>query len=70
MGGKTVVVVGMGNSAMDIARELAPPWMADELCVSARRGVWVLPKYLNGQPADKAMCRPDPQGWASRRRAS
>ncbi|MBJ7356542.1 NAD(P)-binding domain-containing protein [Nocardioides sp.] len=57
--GKRVVVVGMGNSAMDIASELSSPWMADTLYVSARRGVWVLPKYRNGQPADKVMAPPD-----------
>ena len=59
MRGKRVVVVGMGNSAMDIASELSAPWMADTLYVSARRGVWVLPKYRNGQPADKVMAPPD-----------
>ena len=57
--GKRVVVVGMGNSAMDIASELSSPWMASTLYVSARRGVWVLPKYRNGQPADKVMAPPD-----------
>ena len=57
--GKRVVVVGMGNSAMDIASELSSPWMAATLYVSARRGVWVLPKYRNGQPADKVMAPPD-----------
>lgn len=57
--GKRVVVVGMGNSAMDIASELSSPWMASTLHVSARRGVWVLPKYRNGQPADKVMAPPD-----------
>jgi cation diffusion facilitator CzcD-associated flavoprotein CzcO len=56
---KRVVVVGMGNSAMDIASELSSPWMASRLYVSARRGVWVLPKYRNGQPADKVMAPPD-----------
>jgi hypothetical protein len=59
MRGKRVVVVGMGNSAMDIASELSAPWMAQKLYVSARRGVWVLPKYRNGQPADKVMAPPD-----------
>ena len=57
--GKRVIVVGMGNSAMDIASELSSPWMAETLYVSARRGVWVLPKYRNGQPADKVMAPPD-----------
>lgn len=59
MRGKRIVVVGMGNSAMDIASELSAPWMAERLYVSARRGVWVLPKYRNGQPADKVMAPPD-----------
>jgi cation diffusion facilitator CzcD-associated flavoprotein CzcO len=57
--GRTAIVVGMGNSAMDIASELSSPWMAKKLYVSARRGVWVLPKYRNGQAADKVMAPPD-----------
>jgi cation diffusion facilitator CzcD-associated flavoprotein CzcO len=55
MRGKTVVVVGMGNSAMDIASELSQRPIAKKLWVSARRGVWVLPKYMNGKVADKAV---------------
>jgi len=53
--GKTVLVVGVGNSAMDIASEVSQRSMAKKCFVSARRGVWVLPKYLNGEPADKAV---------------
>ena len=52
--GKNVVVVGMGNSAMDIASELSQKPIAKNLWVAARRGVWVLPKYMNGRVADKA----------------
>lgn len=51
--GKRVMVVGVGNSAMDIASELSQRPIAERLVVSARRGVWVLPKYINGAPADK-----------------
>lgn len=54
MRGKNIVVVGMGNSAMDIASELSQRPIAKNLWVSARRGVWVLPKYMNGRPADKS----------------
>jgi cation diffusion facilitator CzcD-associated flavoprotein CzcO len=54
MRGKNIVVVGGGNSAMDIASELSSRSIANRLYVSMRRGVWVLPKYINGKPADKA----------------
>jgi cation diffusion facilitator CzcD-associated flavoprotein CzcO len=50
--GKRVVVVGMGNSAMDIASELGHPGVAKEVYVSARRGAWVIPKYMFGRPVD------------------
>ena len=53
--GKKVLVVGAGNSAMDIASELAQRPIAERLFISMRRGVWVLPKYVNGVPADKAV---------------
>ncbi|MFD1814342.1 flavin-containing monooxygenase [Rhodococcus gannanensis] len=53
MRGKNVVVVGMGNSGLDIASELSQRFLAKSLTVSARRGVWVLPKYLKGVAGDK-----------------
>ncbi|MFF5595896.1 SDR family NAD(P)-dependent oxidoreductase [Streptomyces althioticus] len=49
--GRRVLVVGTGNSAMDIATELAG--QADEVLISARRGVWVLPKTLFDRPTDQ-----------------
>ncbi|MFD8104573.1 flavin-containing monooxygenase [Nocardia fluminea] len=53
MRGKRIVVVGMGNSGLDIASELSQRFLASKLFVSARRGVWVLPKYVNGQVGDR-----------------
>lgn len=50
---KRVLVVGMGNSAVDIASELGQRSLTARLLVSTRRGVWVLPKTLNGKPVDK-----------------
>jgi dimethylaniline monooxygenase (N-oxide forming) len=49
--GKRVVVVGMGNSAMDIAVEAAD--VADRVYLSCRRGAHVVPKYLFGKPLDQ-----------------
>ncbi len=52
--GKNVLIVGAGNSAMDISSELSQRPIAGKLFISMRRGVWVIPKYSNGQPLDKA----------------
>lgn len=46
-----VVVVGIGNSAVDIASELAVA--GAEVVLSVRRGAWVLPKYVFGRPIDE-----------------
>ena len=51
--GKRVLVVGMGNSAMDIASELGHPGVAERVLLAARRGAWVLPKYAFGKPIDQ-----------------
>ena len=53
--GRRVMVVGAGNSAMDISSELSQRPIADRLFISMRRGVWVMPKYMDGRPADKAV---------------
>jgi Flavin-binding monooxygenase-like len=49
--GKRVLVVGMGNSAMDIAVESSA--IADHTMLSTRKGARVVPKYLFGRPADQ-----------------
>lgn len=56
--GKRVLVVGLGNSAVDIASELGQRSITAQCLVSTRRGVWVLPKYFNGVPADKQAAPP------------
>jgi cation diffusion facilitator CzcD-associated flavoprotein CzcO len=56
--GKRVLVVGMGNSAMDIANELCPRHIAQKLFVSTRRGAHIFPRFLLGKPADKGKLYP------------
>src|ERR687898_347505 len=48
---RRVVVLGMGNSAMDIAVEAS--FSAAATYLAARRGAWVIPKYLFGRPLDQ-----------------
>jgi dimethylaniline monooxygenase (N-oxide forming) len=55
--GKRVVVLGMGNSAMDIAVEGS--YVAERTYLAARRGVWIIPKYIFGKPVDQI--RNDPR---------
>ena len=49
--GKNVVILGMGNSAMDIAVESS--YVAAKTYLAARRGAWILPKYIFGRPIDQ-----------------
>jgi cation diffusion facilitator CzcD-associated flavoprotein CzcO len=49
--GRDVVVVGIGNSAMDIAVESS--FVARRTILSSRRGAHILPKYLFGKPIDQ-----------------
>jgi len=49
--GKRVLVVGIGNSAMDIAVESS--LVAERTLISTRRGAWIVPKNLLGKPADQ-----------------
>ena len=48
--GKRVLVLGIGNSACDIAVESSR--VADETYLAMRRGAHILPKYLFGIPTD------------------
>lgn len=49
--GKRVLVVGIGNSATDIAVESSR--IAARTLISMRRGAYVIPKYINGKPIDE-----------------
>ena len=49
--GRRVLVVGIGNSAMDIAVETS--FVSARTFLSSRRGAHVLPKYLFGRPLDQ-----------------
>ena len=51
LAGRRVVVVGLGNSATDIAVDAS--YLAASTTLSVRRGAHVLPKYLFGVPFDQ-----------------
>lgn len=47
---KRILVIGGGNSACDIAVETAR--ISHHSDISMRRGYWIVPKFIFGQPAD------------------
>ncbi|QIG46237.1 NAD(P)-binding domain-containing protein [Nocardioides anomalus] len=51
--GKRILVVGLGNSAADIAVELSGRAMQNQVTLSTRSSAWIVPKYMYGLPADK-----------------
>ena len=53
MKGRRVLVVGIGNSAVDICSELSRKGVAEKVFLSTRSGAWVIPKYMFGRPADE-----------------
>ncbi len=57
--GKRVLVVGIGNSAVDIVSELARKTVSDTVFLSTRSGAYVVPKYIFGKPTDQVV-RPSP----------
>ncbi len=62
--GRSVVVLGMGNSAMDIAVELSR--VAAHVYLASRRGAHIVPKFALGQPID-AFNSGLPIPWAVKR---
>jgi thioredoxin reductase len=53
--GKRVLVVGIGNSAVDIVSELARKTVSDTVFLSTRSGAYVVPKYIFGRPTDQVV---------------
>jgi dimethylaniline monooxygenase (N-oxide forming) len=51
--GKRVLVLGIGNSATDIAVESSRT--AERTFLAMRRGAYILPKYISGKPADESL---------------
>ncbi|GAA4374261.1 flavin-containing monooxygenase [Nocardioides caricicola] len=51
--GKRILIVGIGNSAADIAVELSSKSLQNEVTLSTRSSAWIVPKYTYGLPADK-----------------
>jgi dimethylaniline monooxygenase (N-oxide forming) len=49
--GKDVVVLGIGNSAMDLSVESS--YVARNTYLAARQGAWIIPKYVFGKPVDQ-----------------
>ena len=62
--GRSVVVLGMGNSAMDIAVELST--VASRVHLASRRGAHIVPKFAFGLPID-AFNTALPIPWAVKR---
>lgn len=56
--GKSVLVVGIGNSGVDIACEVSR--VAEKTVLSTRRGAHVIPKYILGKPVDRVA---SPKFW-------
>jgi hypothetical protein len=48
---RDAVILGMGNSAMDIAVESS--YVARNTYLAARQGAWIIPKYVFGRPVDQ-----------------
>ena len=51
--GRRVLVVGIGNSALDIATDLSHH--AERTFLSVRTGSWIIPKRMLGKPADQVI---------------
>lgn len=57
LGGKKVVVVGIGNSAVDVAVNVTELGGEKPIFISTRSGAWIIPNYVQGYPVDHYACR-------------
>jgi dimethylaniline monooxygenase (N-oxide forming) len=57
MVGKRVLIIGIGNSAVDIAINLVNEGNCPRVSISTRSGVWIIPNYINGFATDLYACR-------------
>ncbi|XP_060593695.1 flavin-containing monooxygenase 5-like [Ruditapes philippinarum] len=57
MTGKRVLIVGIGNSAVDAAVDCATVGRSKSVYISTRSGAWVVPNYIFGHPTDIYACR-------------
>ncbi|UDY22614.1 flavin-containing monooxygenase [Nocardioides sp. Kera G14] len=53
LSGKRILIIGLGNSAADLAVELSSKTTGNDVVISTRSGAWIVPKYFAGTPADK-----------------
>jgi cation diffusion facilitator CzcD-associated flavoprotein CzcO len=66
--GKRVLVVGIGNSGVDIVSELSRKGVAERVVLSTRSGAWIMPKYVLGRPLDTVVkTNPRLPIWLQRR---
>lgn len=55
--GKKVLIVGIGNSAVDVAVDCATLGRCPDVTISTRSGAWIIPNYIFGLPTDLYACR-------------
>ncbi|XP_041354135.1 flavin-containing monooxygenase 5-like [Gigantopelta aegis] len=55
--GKRVLVVGIGNSAVDVAVDCATVGRCKSVYISTRSGAWIVPNYVFGHAVDLYACR-------------
>lgn len=51
--GKRILIIGLGNSAADIAVELSSRTLENDVVISTRSSAWIVPKYIAGKAADR-----------------